>query len=256
MNRKSGKTAGKILLIDVESSPNVGYTWMKWETNVIEFISEKQIICFSWKWLGEKETHVLALPDFPGYKKDKDSNKALILRLHDLFNQADVIVGHNIDDFDDKMSNTDFLKNGLLPPAPHKTIDTLKTARSRFRFNSNRLGDLGLLLGCGEKVDTGGFKLWLGCLEGDMKAWAKMKKYNKGDVILLEKIYYRLRPWMTNHPNMNALDRHVGCPACRSMRRNSKGWLASGQGRRPRFVCLDCGKWYSGVVVKGEWKFR
>lgn len=255
-NKPAVKTVPKkVLLFDVESSPNIGYTWGKWEQNVIEFVKEKQIISFAWKWLDEKEVHCLALPMFKGYLKDRDSNKALIERLHELFCRADVIIAHNIVNFDDKMANTDFLLNGLPPPPPHKTVDTLRVARSKFAFSSNKLDDLGARLGLGRKVKHPGFPMWLGCMNGDKKSWAEMVKYNKGDVILLEKIYLALRPYMTNHPNMNAMDDHLGCPACKSTNMQRRGFTMSGAGRRSRFQCMDCGKWSAGSKKTQE-KYR
>ena len=39
-------------------------------------------------------------------------------------------------------------------------------------------------------------------MKDDLKAWKKMVEYNKQDIVLLEKVYYALRPWDTYHPNM------------------------------------------------------
>lgn len=248
----------KILLFDVETSPNIGYCWGKFEQNIIAFIKQRQIICFSWQWLHEKKVHVLGLPDFPGYAHDRDDNRKLILALHELVSKADVIVGHNIDGFDDKRANTDFLKHGLMPPPPHKTIDTLKVARAKFDFNSNRLGDLGQFLGLGKKIRHWGFELWERCLSGDPKAWALMKKYNKGDVRLLKKIYLKERPWMTGHPDVNAKDGMSRCPVCKSDHVIRSGWVIVSGGRKMRFHCMDCGKWSSGMFMprNGAWKFK
>lgn len=240
----------KILLYDVESSPNIGFCWGKYEQNMIEFVKERQIISVAWKWLGEKEIHVLALPSFKGYKKNRDDNKALIMRLHELISRADIAIAHNVDNFDDKMANTDFILNGLPPPPPHKTVDTLKVARQKFRFNSNKLDDLGERLGLGRKVEHRGFKMWLGCLNGDMKSWKELMAYNVGDIVLLEKIYLKLRPWMTNHPDVNALDGHVGCPGCKGVNMQRRGWGVLRGGRRQRFQCMDCGKWSLGSKKK------
>jgi hypothetical protein len=241
----------KVLLYDVEVGPNIAYIWGKYEQDALgDFIQERQVISFAWKWLGEKDVHVLSLPRFKEYKKDRNSNRSLIMRLHELFVRADIVIGHNVDKFDDKMANTEFILNGLNPPPPHKTIDTLKVARSRFRFNSNKLDDLGIRLGVGRKVKTGGFKLWAGCLNGDMKSWSLMEGYNKQDVILLEKVYLKLRPWIKNHPDLNAIDRHVGCPACKGINLNRRGWERVGTGRRRRYQCNDCGKWARGTIHK------
>lgn len=256
---KSGETAGgiKVLLYDIESSPNVAYVWGKYEQNTLgDFIKERQIISFAWKWLGDKDIHVLSLPMLKSYKRDPENNKELIVELHRLISEADIAVGHNIDAFDDKMSNTGFIKHGLKPPPPHKTIDTLKVARSRFRFNSNKLGELGKFLGLGGKVQIPGFSLWSRCLSGDKKSWALMEKYNRGDVALLEKIYLKLRPWMRTHQNMNVLDKHVGCSTCRSIHIQRRGWRINLYGRTPRYQCMRCGRWACGATIQNKLQYR
>lgn len=249
-----------VLLYDVETSPNLAYVWGKYEQNVLgDFVQERQIISVAWKWLGEKEIHVLSLAMLPGYEGGKPvKNKALILKLHALFSKADIVVGHNVDEFDDKMSNTDFLKHELPPPPPHKTVDTLKVAKGKFRLNSNSLGYLGQFLGIGRKVKHWGFELWVRCLNGDPVAWALMQKYNKGDVALLERVYMKLRPWMTNHPSMTALEGKLDrCPLCRGKNLMRQGWsLSTGGSRRQRFQCQDCKKWSVGAVVNDGWRFK
>lgn len=249
-----------VLLYDVETSPNLAYVWGKYEQNVLgDFVEERQIISVSWKWLGEKKIYVLSARMLPGYRAGKPiNNKALMIHLHGLFSQADIVVGQNIDEFDDKMSNTGFIKHGLPPPPPHKTVDTLKVARAKFRFNSNSQGDLGKFLGLGEKVKHWGFELWVRCLKGDPKAWALMERYNMGDVRLLERVYLKLRPWMTNHPSMTALDGKFGnCPMCRSKNLERRGFgLLSGGTRRQRFQCRDCAKWSTGVPHWDGWRFK
>jgi hypothetical protein len=247
----------KVLLYDVETSPHIGYTWNKWETDVIEFVKEKQIISFAWKWLGEREVHCLSMPMFKSYKKNKDDNSALIAELHKLFCEADVTIGHNVCAFDDKISNSEFVLHGLPPPPPHKQIDTLKVARKYFKFSSNKLGDLGQRLGVGGKVDTGGFSLWLGCIAGNPKSWALMEKYNKFDVVLLEKIYLKIRPWLATHPDMNGKDDHVGCPTCRSVDMKPRGWATSKGGiKKRRYQCAECGSWSTISGKNGGWKYR
>lgn len=247
----------KILLFDIETSPNIAYVWGKYEQNVLgDYLQERMIISVAWKWLGEKEVHVMCVPDFYKPSKSKIKNKKLIEKLHSLFVAADIIVAQNGDNFDIKMANTEFAHYGLTPPPPHKTVDTLKVARSKFRFNSNKLDDLGARLGLGRKVKTGGFDLWLGCLRGEKKSWERMKSYNVQDVILLEKIYLKLKPWMTNHPNINVIDGVDGCPGCGSMHLNSRGWQLMPTGRKRRFQCMDCGAWSKGAFQSAGLSIR
>lgn len=230
----------KVLLIDLETSPNLGYIWEKYEQNVLSFVTERDLLSFSYKWEGEKSVKVCSL--------EECTIKELVGKLHKLFNEAEIIIAHNGDNFDIKMSNTFFINHGFNPPSPYKTIDTLKIARSKFKFNSNKLNDLGEYLGLGKKVETGGFGLWLGCLKGDKKSWALMRKYNKQDVALLEKVYLKLRSWGTNLPTAKV---GLVCPACGSSKLQSRGWQVNKVFKSKRFQCQNCSKWsLSSIKIK------
>ena len=236
----------KILFFDIETSPNLAWVWGKYEQDVIDFNREWYILSFCAKWAGGT-TIVRGLPDYKIYAKNSQDDGEIVAELWELFNEADVIVGHNGDNFDIKKTNARFVEHGFKPPKPYKTIDTLKIARKYFKFNSNSLSDLGKKLGVGEKLKTGGFDLWLKCMNKDPQAWKKLKRYNKQDVLLLEKIYLKFRPWMTNHPNLAILSRKVdACPVCASGRLRRRGYGANRTGVYQRYVCLDCGAWSSG----------
>ncbi len=245
------RNAAKILLYDIETSPNVGFTWGRIEQNVIAFIRERMIISIAWKWLDEDKVHCSALPHFKGYKKNKHNNRELIKKFHSVITKADIVVAHNGNRFDEKQLSTEFLKHKLPPPTPHKAIDTLVASRRYFRFNSNKLDDLGESLGVGRKLKHEGFGLWLGCLDGDMKSWERMVKYNKQDVVLLERIYKKMRPWMDSHPNLNHFsgDR-LSCSVCGSSNTERRGVAFKMGSSYPRFQCKDCGKWSKGAAVK------
>lgn len=256
-SKKESEENMKVLIFDIETAPNLAYVWGKYEQDVVAFEHERYMISFAYKWLGQKTISAYSLPMFTGYKKDPESDKALVTKLHELFSQADVIIAHNGDNFDIKMANASFIRNGLTPPSPYKTIDTLKVARNNFKFNSNKLNDIGTLLDIGEKVETGGFKLWLGCLRGDKASWSKMVKYNKQDVVLLEKVYFKLRPWMKNHPNLNLDDgKEKACPACKSTKLHKRGWFYTSISRRQRYQCTECGKWSVGKIDKTDVTIR
>lgn len=205
----------RILIYDIETTPSLGWVWGKWQQDVIKFVDEWYIMCFAYKWLGEKKTHIVAQPDFKLYKKDKQNDYEVVKKLHELFNEADAVVAHNGNSFDQKKSQARMIVHGFDPPAPYKQVDTKLVARRNFNFNSNKLDDLGTYFNLGNKVQTGGFDLWLGCMAGDKKAWEKMKRYNKQDVILLEKIYLKMNPWDKQALPMNVMNGDLeSCPKC------------------------------------------
>lgn len=244
------KQKPRILLYDIETMANLSYVWAKYEQDVIAVNKHWYMITFAYKWLGEKKTHVLSLPDFPLYKKDTTNDKQLIEALWKLFDEADVIIAHNGNSFDTKKANARFIKHGLLPPTPYKQIDTKLVAKRYFRFDSNKLDDLGDYFNIGRKINTGGFELWLGCASGDRKSWRLMCKYNKQDVVLLEKVYNRMLPYMNNHPNYNMLlDTTHSCPNCGSNKLQKRGLAFTRISKSQRYQCKDCGAWSQGDKV-------
>jgi DNA polymerase elongation subunit (family B) len=238
----------KILLFDIETTPNLAYVWAKYQQDVLEYVEEWDILCFGYKWLGQKRVTAVSTAK-------NGSEEDLVRKLWELFDEADIIIGHNGDRFDIRKSNAKFLEYGLTPPSSYQTIDTLKVARKYFNFNSNRLNDLAKTMGLGEKVQTGGFELWLGCMRDEPKSWKKMIEYCKHDVELLEKIYMEMRPWMTTHPNHNLFTGEThGCPVCASAKTQRRGFSHTRVGKRQRYQCMEegCGAWSVGEIIRTD----
>lgn len=243
----SPQSSSRICIFDIETMGERGWFFPpRWETNILHVDHPTHLLSFAWKWLGEPRTYVLGLDDFKGYKKDKHNDKALIERLHALFMEADLMVGHNSKSFDDKIVNGRFVFHGLPPVPEHKVVDTKTAAKKIGRFSSNKLDDLGEHLGLGRKVKHGDFEeLWLGCDEGNPKAWKMMKKYNRQDVILDEKLYLKLLPYITNHPNMALLNNNPdSCPNCGLGPLYKRGIAYTNSGMYQRIQCQNCNSWH------------
>ena len=208
----------KTLYLDVETAPNLGWIWGKFDQNVISYADpgrEKYCLCFSYKWEHEDETHVVSQIDFPtAFKKDKQDDSRVLKALWKLLDEAEIVIGHNLRAFDLKNANTFFIKQNWTAPSPYQTVDTLILARSNFKYNSNSLKDLAITLGLPiQKGNAGGFATWIGCMNGDENAWADMIKYAKLDTELLPLLYERLRPFCKGLPSVNFIDPD-GCPVC------------------------------------------
>ena len=237
----------KILLFDIETSPNLAYVWKKYEQDVLAYEQEWFMLCFSYLWLGEDIVRTVALPDFKtAYKADHTDDFKVVEKLHGLFTDASVVIGHNSNSFDNKKTNARFLYHGFDPPEPYKTIDTCLVARKYFSYNSNKLGDLGETLGLGSKGTTSGFSTWLGCMSGEKTAWAEMRSYNARDVELLREVYLRLRPWIDNHPNVAFMEGETAaplCPKCGSDNLIKQGVRYNRTTASQRWSCQECGGW-------------
>jgi hypothetical protein len=239
-------TRAKILLVDIETAPSLGYYFDLWkEGNIINTKANWYMLSFAYQWLGEKSVKTFALPDYPGFRANMENDKYLCRDLWKLLDEADVVVAHNGDRFDLPKANARFLVHGFSPTRPYKTVDTLKIARKHFRFESNRLDSLARALGIGAKLPNTGTHLWLSCMAGQAKAWKKMREYNAHDVRLLAAVYDRLKPWATNHPNLSHLSRNpAACPTCESTKTKQNGWKFSASGKKAQHLCRDCGHYF------------
>lgn len=231
----------KVLILDIETAPNLAYVWALWDQNVglNQLVDSGQVISFAAKWLGEKKVEFRS--DF------HDGHEAMIRRAYELMDEADAIVHYNGKAFDIKWLNTEFLLLGLTPTAPHKDIDLLSVVRSRFKFPSNKLQYVANALGLGGKEDTGGFDTWVGCMAGDEKAWRAMKKYNIGDVELTERLYNRVRGWIKNHPSVLIHDGvddpdRPACPDCGSTHVQKRGYYYTKGSTFQRYQCQNIPK--------------
>jgi len=232
----------KIASFDIETSPNIGaYFELYREGNILWNIQHWNIMSFAIKDLNNKKTFVYALPDFKLYKTQKNNDKELVKILWKIFNEYDVLIAHNGASFDMKKVMARFIYHNMLPPNIPVIIDTKLVAKRYFKFDSNKLDDLGDYLGIGRKLETEK-NLWKKCLDGDLKAWNLMKKYNIQDVILLEKVYLRLLPYIKNHPNYAMyLGERIACPNCGSFKLTKDGIRPKALSIVQKWVCKDCG---------------
>lgn len=240
-------TAPRVVLLDIETAPTLAWVWALYQTDVIDVKQDWFILSFAYRWLGTSgRVKVHALPDYLSYRRNPTDDKWLVKDLWAILDEADVVIAHNGDRFDLRKARARFIIHGLPPPTPFKTIDTLKIARRFFKFDSNRLNDLGRYLGVGRKLAHTGYRLWFACMNGDAKAWKLMRRYNARDITLLESVYLALRPWAPSHPDLTLYSRQHSCPTCQSFRLQQRGWNYTKTGKRKRVQCLECGAWSSG----------
>jgi predicted PolB exonuclease-like 3'-5' exonuclease/predicted RNA-binding Zn-ribbon protein involved in translation (DUF1610 family) len=227
----------KILLLDIESSPNTAHVWGLWQQNVSinQLMESSYVLCYAAKWLGEKEVK------FDSVHQSRP--KTMLKGIHGLLNDADAVVHYNGTKFDIPTLNKEFLLHNFNPPSPYKQIDLLRVVRSNFRFPSNKLDYVAQRLNLGKKHEHEGHELWVKCMNGDKDAWKRMEKYNIQDVVLLESLYGTLLPWIKSHPNHNLFsDDHV-CPNCSSSSLQRRGTAISATGTYQRYQCRSCGTW-------------
>lgn len=239
----------KITLWDIETTHNLiaKFNLREEYINFESIIQERYVVSAAWKQLGAKRVEAVSVLDNPKrYKTNPHDDFHVLKTLHDVLSQSDVIVAHNGDAYDIKFTTGRMLFHGFSPLPPIRSIDTLKTAKKRFLFNSNRLDYLGQFLGLGRKKETPK-GLWLKVLKAGPDApdaIRTMVEYNKQDVNLLEGVFNKLRPYMDDHINYHLFG-HAGCPRCGShdIAESPMRHTAITNVYR-KLQCLSCGGWF------------
>jgi len=238
------QTKRRRLFFDIETSPNIGLFWeagFKKNITTDNIIKERAIICICYKWEDEKEIYSLQWDS-------KQNDKAMLTKFIEVANTSNEMVGHNGDKFDLAWIRTRCLFHKIDMFPTYVTIDTLKIARSKFRFQSNRLNYIAEFLGLGGKIKTE-YNLWKDILlKNDKVAMEKMIKYCKKDVTLLEQVFKALRGHMipkTHYGVVFGADRGT-CPECGSedLTRNNKVITATGL-TRIQYKCKTCNHYHS-----------
>lgn len=226
----------KVLVLDIENTYITAGVWGMYGVNIgiEQLLDNGKILCAAAKWLDDKVIM---------YKRNE--GKEFLTWLHDLLSEADAVLTYNGRRHDLPFINREFLKANMHPPSPYKHIDLLETAKKQFKFPSNKMQHLLGELNLGSKVDHEGFPLWIKCAAGNKRAWETMRKYNINDVRVLEKLYYRLQPWITSHPNRSLWAKDTVCPYCGSKHLQSRGTgeYKTTVGSYRKFSCKDCGGW-------------
>lgn len=233
----------KILIFDIETSPLMGMFFRIWQQNIsaTNGALQSEIFFLTWsaKWLFEDGVYSDKLTSQEAINQD---DSRIVQSLWDMINEADVILGHNIDKFDVKHFNTRCIRNGLTLPSPYTTIDTLKIARKTFNFPSNKLDYLANIL-LGERKIPTSFKLWASCMKGCEESLEKMRLYNDQDVIMNEELYLKIRGYMKSHPNLGLYieDDITRCPTCLSENLSTNGSYKTSTNVYDAIQCNNCG---------------
>ncbi len=231
----------KILTIDIENRPNLGYVWSLWDQSLglSQIVEVAETISFAAKWHGKKEVEF--------YSTYHHGKEEMLAQAHRLLSEADVVVGYNSKGFDMKHLNREFVLAGMEPPAPYAQVDLMLVVKRTFKFTSNKLDFVSQQLNLGAKTAHTGFQLWVDCMAGKEKAWSLMRKYNKQDVVITEKLYDKLLPWIPNHPTVGLYDDiEDSCPNCGSTNLRREGKAYTSVSVFQRYQCMDCSKWLRG----------
>lgn len=236
MSKKKKTPRPKIIMWDLETTnlnANYGY-----------------ILCGGWKELGVGKAKCKNITQFPQFKKKRTNDRDLVIHLRDVLSEADMWVTWYGSRFDVPYLNSRLLYHGEdpLPPIPH--IDGWRVARWKMKLNSNRLQSVTQFLGLEEKTPILP-QMWIDAMAGDRRAIRYVVEHCLQDVVVLEQVYERIKPLITDHPNVNMVTGTPrACPVCGSISIQKRGWNVAKVRRSQRYHCQACGAWSRGRPEK------
>lgn len=214
------------------------------------------ILCIGWKWLGGERVHIHSLFDDG---KDHLDDHTLVKKFAQVFDKADIHVTWYGDRFDLPFVRSKLIKYGEppLPPKPH--LDLWKTARYRFKLHSNRLAVWQEYLECKQSKTPIRYDDWLKAAVGDKRALAAVKEHNRRDVLVLEEVFNKIRPWLEKEPARGLFYKQsidLSCPSCGSTNIKRRGFQVAITRKYQRFQCFDCGKWMKKILSEKDKKLH
>lgn len=206
----------KILIYDIETSrSNFKAFWTgKQYLGHNQMKSEPTIISVSWKWLGEEKVKHLT------WDMKTHSDEKLLEKFLKVYNKADMVVGYNNNNFDNRWINARALKYNLFVNVYVKSFDIIKHSKRLFRIPSYAMAYLAKYIGVTLKQSHEGILMWDmiedGTPEEQAEYMQKMIDYNVGDIITTEEIFLKIRKYMghTIHVGKFQGGEKYSCPHC------------------------------------------
>lgn len=207
-----------ILVYDFETSRVPAKLWWpgKQYVGYKQIKGEPKIITVAYKWFGEDETYHLTWDR-------SHSDETLVRKFSEVFNSANMVVGHNIINFDNRWLRARALKYGITVDPYIPAFDTMKEAKALFRLQSYSLDYLTEYLDVTRKQSHEGIIMWDMVEEGTPEQQAeylqKMLDYNEGDIISNEELFVKMRKYSKAHKvHLGTLEggEKFACPHCGS----------------------------------------
>jgi len=212
------------------------------------------VLCVGYKWYEDRKPHIISIRDFNGWQRNVLDDKRVVEAFRDVMCQAGMWVTYFGKGFDCKVLNAKCLEHGLdvVPNTPH--VDLFYIVKANLALSRKSLERVADYVGCVEKKTPVSGPVWKRAAVGDPEALSYVEDHCKADVLLLEEVYTKLRPYVRTHPRVagyaDANDRPV-CAVCGGMLVRDKTRMSRTKGMRQQWRCPGCGAYETRTVERG-----
>ena len=204
-----------ILIYDIETSKAKAEVWWtgKQYVRANQIVEEPKVITICYKWLGENQVHALTWDE-------NQSDEKMLKEFLKVYNQADMIIGQNNNNFDNRWINARAAKYNLFVNMHVKSFDIMKQTKKHFRLLGYGMGYITKFLKVPTKLEHEGAIMWEMVQNGtkaqQKEYLKKMVDYNRQDIIATEAMYLRLRKYMGHKMHFGTLTgkEKYTCPSC------------------------------------------
>lgn len=217
---KNVTNPAKIMVYDIET-PRLKF-WKWWSgkgyTNGNDLVKEEgntpRVITVAWKWLGDSEIKYLT------WDMKTHDDRELIREFIKEYNKADLVVGVNNNNFDNRWINARAMYHGFHVNMFVKSLDLQKQMKKIARLPSYALKYMCGFFGITMKLQHEGIIMWEMIQEGtppqQEEYMQKMVDYNVGDIVSTEELYFKMLPYMTHQTHFGVLagKGKYSCPTC------------------------------------------
>lgn len=158
------------------------------------------ILCGSIKGFGEKKVTTFRADSYSTWDKHRSDDSAVAKAIYKELIKYDIWVAHNGVKFDVPFLTTRLLPKGIIVPK-QKIIDPVKLARRHLRLGYNSLQQIAEYFELGNKNPVSSRQWLRASLDGDRKAMDYIVKHCEQDVVLLEKVMDKIRPYVSKIDN-------------------------------------------------------
>jgi hypothetical protein len=252
----------RILILDVERLPGITQQ-SYWDRKDLQkryvhhesVIREPRTTIVCAKWYDQPD--VIRLAEW-----DKGGRGLFLKRVHALLAEADIIVGHFLDNADIPWLEGDFYlprighkhRPNLSPLPPRKTVDTYKVMR---QFKSGApfkgLDALCQIIGIPAKTDVYDREAMERAVAGSVEDRERLVEYCAGDVIATQGLYDWFRPHIKNHPALfvDGKNKLTVCNRCGSKTKPTAKRYVANVLTYSMQKCTNCGG-YSRLSIEPE----
>lgn len=235
----------KELVFDIETSGYLmfGFGLGKQNVSYTQLLTTCKIVCICWRFRDEPEDVWHSLK----WDHDKQCDKVMIEKFIKVAEKADVIIGQNHERFDIRYVNERIAYHRLKKQLPIIVTDDLyKMVKKKLYLPCYKLDYMAKHYGFGTKMHTD-LQLWIDIVYNkDKKALGRMIEYCGRDVVLTDKIFTHLEPYLDRKIIGSVWHEdplHCRQVNCNGKLRIRKYRLCKNLMKKSQYSCTECGKW-------------